>query len=70
MKQQVLRIVEDAVAGAADNLNRAKAAYIGKSEEEMGLMWGLSGRSCRDILNEYEQHHDELKRCVEWVESK
>lgn len=69
MKDQVLTIVKSALSGAEDNLYRANIQFGKMSEKELEQEYGQSGRTCGEILHEYQLKRDELKRCVAWVES-
>jgi hypothetical protein len=69
MKTEVLRIVQAALGGAEDNLYRANMQFGKMSQEELNQEYGQSGRSCGDILLGYQSRADEIKRCLEWVNS-
>ncbi len=69
MKEQVLKIVKNALAGAEDNLYRANMQFGNMSEKELNQEYGQSGRMCGDILHGHLMRRDDLKKCVAWVKS-
>jgi len=69
MKDRVLRIVKNALGGAEDNLYRAKRQFGHMTPTELSKEYGLSGRTCGEILEEYQAEVAELKHCEAWVES-
>lgn len=69
MKERVLKIVKSALCGAEDNMNRANMQFGKMTGRELAQEYGQSGRTCGEILEEYQAEVAELKRCVAWVES-
>lgn len=69
MKDKVLSIVNGALSGAEDNLYRANMQFGKMTQKELAEEYGQSGRTCGDILHEYQIERDELLRCVNWVNS-
>jgi hypothetical protein len=53
-----------------DNACRARAAFRNCSEEEMNAEYGESGRTRREILNEYETHELLVDECIKEVNEK
>lgn len=70
MKNNVLKIVKSALAGAEDNLYRAEMQFGNMTADELGKQYGQSGKTCGEILGGYRDKQDELAECVKWVESK
>jgi len=52
-----------------DDLERAKHAFRGKTQEEMDKEYGQSGQTCRQILEEYEQHVKRVTEAMEWLKT-
>lgn len=69
MKERVMKIVKSALGGAEDNLYRANMQFGKMTGKELAQEYGQSGRTCSEILEEYQAEVAELKRCVAWVES-
>jgi hypothetical protein len=43
-----------------DDLERAKRAFSGMNKDQMSKPYGQSGRSCKDILEGYERHNEQI----------
>ena len=69
MKNKVLTILNAKVAGAEDNLYRANMTFRNMSSKELKQEYGMSGRTCGEILHEAQTQLDDLKKCVEWVKN-
>jgi hypothetical protein len=59
----ILRSVSDYIRRAmesykGDNLERATRAFAGLSDKQMGEQYGQSGKTCREILDEYRVDRD------------
>lgn len=52
-----------------DDLLRARAAFRGCTESEMGYEYGMSGKTRRQILAEYEEHAAQVDAAIAWVRS-
>lgn len=63
-KQMTLKAL-DQLKG--DDAERARWAFRGCSEEEMQLMHGGSGKTRRQILDEYEEHERAVRSAIDWV---
>lgn len=50
-----------------DDLYRAKSAFAGMSDELMDSLYHQSGKTCRQIITEYEQHEARIQAAMEWV---
>ncbi len=50
-----------------DDLWRARSAFKGKSDAQMQEQWGQSGKTCAQILAEYEQHEAKCDACIAWL---
>ena len=69
MKDDVIRIVRNALAGADDNLHRANMSFCHLNTEEMKEQHGQSGSTRAEILAGYHAERDRLQKCVDWVEA-
>jgi uncharacterized protein YkwD len=54
---------------AYDNLNRAKANFRDKTFTQMQEKFGLSGRTCQEILDGYQEQVDAVKAVIDWLNS-
>jgi hypothetical protein len=52
-----------------DDLFRAKQAFEGLTDEQMDRQHGISGRTRREVLAEYERHDREVELAIAWVKS-
>lgn len=64
-----LKIVKNTLVGAEDNLYRANMQFGKMTSKELAQEYGQSGRTCGEILEEYQAEVSELERCLAWVES-
>jgi len=69
MKNQVLKIVVNALGGAEDNWYRANMSFGKMTAEELKKKYGQSERTCEEILSRYQDEFNKLLRCVKWVEN-
>lgn len=67
MKDDVLRIVQNALALAKDNRHRANMAFGHFTAEEMKEPQGQSGITRAEIFAGYRAECDRLEKCVDWV---
>lgn len=54
-EQKLIRIVENA---RGDDLERATMAFGRMSEAELDQMWGQSGKTCREVFEEYRRERE------------
>lgn len=67
MKDKILKILNSSLAGAQDNLHRAKLQFSnGGLDEE----YGQSGKTGAKIVGDYFDEVKEIERCVAWVNEK
>lgn len=52
-----------------DDVYRARAAFKHMTPEQMGEQYGQSGKTCRQVLDEYEVAHREIDEAIAWVEA-
>lgn len=52
-----------------DDFYRAKAAFRNYTPEEMQKQYGVSGRTCAEILAEYEEFDTKVSETIAWVKS-
>ena len=52
-----------------DNLARARSAFRNKTPEQMQEQYGQGGRTCAEILAEYESYEAEVDAAIAWVEA-
>lgn len=64
MKDKILKILDSRLAGAEDNLYRAKMQF---KHSDLSSEHGQSGRTCGDILQGYYDELDELAECRLWL---
>ena len=69
MKDDVIRIVRNALADADDNLHMAYMSFGHLNTEEMNEQCGQSGSTRAEILAGYHAERDRLQKCVDWVEA-
>jgi len=69
MKDEVLKIVKNALAGAEDNLYRANMQFGKMNDKQLSENYGQSEQTCGEILEGYQTRKAELERCVNWVNS-
>lgn len=67
-KERTIHALKCELAGADDNLCRAKRAFD-PARENMNAMYGQSGKTKQQILDQYENEYNEVKAALEWVES-
>ena len=67
MKDDVLRILQNALALAKDNRHRANMGFGHLNADEMKEPQGCSGVSRAEILAGYRAECDRLEKCVDWV---
>ena len=53
-----------------DDTYRAKMTFKNYSPEKMQTEFGMSGKSCSQILQEYEDHDRKIDEAIEWVKRK
>jgi hypothetical protein len=70
MKDKVMEIVKSALGGASDNLVRANSVFGKMSSLQLAEGYGSSGRPCGVVWQDYKDEHEELKKCLAWVESR
>lgn len=59
MKDSILRLIDNNIAGAQDNVYRARQQFGQMTLEQLDKEYGESGRKCKDIFTDYE---DALKK--------
>lgn len=69
MKNEVLKIVKNALAGAEDNLYRANMQFGKMNDKQLSEKYGQSEQTCGEILEGYQTRKAELERCISWVNS-
>lgn len=69
MKNEVVKIVKGRLGGAVDNLYRANMQFGNMTESELDKDYGASQKSCRSILQGYQDEERKIKECLQWVES-
>lgn len=52
-----------------DDLERAKAAFKYCTPKEMKQLYGQSGQTRQQILDEYQEHCDRVDEAVRWLKS-
>lgn len=67
MKQPKQTIIDALHQYMEDNFNRAKLAFKSLSDNELDSEYEESGKTYRQILNEYKQHRNEVKNALFWV---
>lgn len=67
MKQYKDLILDALDQYKGDDLARAELAFKGMSEEEMNLPHGQSGRTRKEILDEYKEHNAKVNAAIKWV---
>ena len=53
-----------------DDLERALLMFSSYSEERMDREYGQSGKTCREVVQEYQDTRDLIEDAIQWVESK
>ncbi len=53
-----------------DDLERARLAFRGMTENEMAMLHGYGGRTRREVLAEYEAFDAKINRAAEWLSDK
>ena len=66
-KDKVALIVARVVSEAEDNLYRARRQFEDMDEDEMKAPYGLSGKTCQEVLNEYKNAAADAANCASWV---
>ena len=57
-------------AQKGDDLARAKVAFRGFTEAQMQTEWGQSGRTCQQILDDYQKRADEIDSAIAELKEK
>jgi len=52
-----------------DDLYRAKMAFRGMTDKQMGEQHGLSGKTRQQILSEYEAHEAPIAAAIAWLKT-
>lgn len=52
-----------------DDAQRARMAFRGMSHDQMNQQWGQSGKTCRQILDEYIAHDAKVDAALAWVKA-
>ena len=52
-----------------DNTARARAAFRNLAPEQMRHEYGRSGKTCAQILAEYEAHDAKVQAAIDWVKA-
>lgn len=52
-----------------DDLYRARSAFRGLSDEEMDKQYGQSGKTKRQIVDEYAEHDSTVEAAINWVKA-
>ncbi|MFA6903363.1 MAG: hypothetical protein WC236_09795 [Gallionellaceae bacterium] len=66
MKNKILRLIDNNIAGAEDNSHRARMTFGGRTPEQLDAEYGKSGRKCKEILDEYETALKEANDMKVW----
>lgn len=51
------------------NLEKAETAFRNLSNDELDKEYGQTGKTCRQILDEYRRHRDEIENAILWVDA-
>jgi hypothetical protein len=51
-----------------DDYARARAAFRHFTPQQMQEQWGMSGKTCQQILDEYKAHYDRVCAAMRWAE--
>ena len=65
-KELVLRALGNMTG---DNTAREKHAFRNKTKDQMDEQYGLSGKTCAEILSEYEEQDSKVLAAIGWVNS-
>ncbi len=65
-KQLVLQTLKNNIG---DDLYRAQLAFKGLSEEEMNTLYGMSGKTRQELINEYQKWEDKFNKAIKEIES-
>ena len=68
VRERILRAIKSDLGNASDNLYRAKAAFRGRTPDQMQQHYRQSGESCQSILDGYQHWHDEAAEALREVE--
>lgn len=68
MKNEALKIVRGKLGGAQDNLYRANMQFGNMTESELDQDYGQSQKSCRSILQGYQDEESKIEKCLQWLE--
>jgi hypothetical protein len=66
-KKTVLAALERA---RGDDLARARIAFRNRTPAQMQEQYGLSGKTCAQIVAEYEEHEAEINEAIAWVKAR
>ncbi len=64
-RRRIIQALESDLGNAADNLHRARAAFKGRTPEQMAEHYGQSGESCQSILDGYQEWHDKASAALQ-----
>ncbi len=70
VKNRVLKLVKMNLGLAIENLHRATNSFSKLTEKELNSEYGESGRTCKEILDEYKVEVSKAKKNVKWINSK
>jgi ribosome-binding protein aMBF1 (putative translation factor) len=66
IKATILRALSD---HKGDDLYRAKQAFLYCTRKQMGEQYGESGKTRQQIVDEYAEHVERVRRAEDWVRS-
>jgi hypothetical protein len=67
MNAHQTRIIELLQQSKGDDTARARVAFIRCTPDEMDEYPGMSGKTRREILADYEKHDAKIDAAIEWV---
>lgn len=70
LKEKYIKTAIDALESTrGDDYFRAKLYFKNYTAEQMNKEYGLSGKTCKKILQEYAEHDKRIDDAIEWLEA-
>lgn len=65
--EQKNQIIDVLNRSKSDDLQRARLAFRNYTPEQMQGQWGMSGKTCAEILRGYEEHDSRINGLIQAV---
>lgn len=70
MKAFVLTLLHVQRGQAADNFQRARAAFRGYTENQLNQQYGENDETVKEVLQQYADELLRIERAINWIEAR